>query len=250
MERTAKGLGRARSARRTSLVLTVEILGVRMAGGTGREGQGQEGLTRLSDTAVDPIPLSLRVALRVMPARQGDTQQPETAMDDDKVAADDNRRVAQYEATASDIEEDVNADVAQRAEKGSAAESGRLDQVAGDMRTHAIDEVAGQGREMSRGRLFARISQVTDYLFSILYGLLAIRLVLALLAANPSNGFVRLINGVTEPFYALFRGILASPSAEGHTLVVPILVAMAAYALLHGAIKGLLRMVVHRQTAV
>lgn len=171
-------------------------------------------------------------------------------MEDDKVAADDRRRAAQHAETTSDIEEDVNADVARRAEKGSAAEAGRLDQVAGDMRTDAIDEVAGQGREISRGRLFARISQVTDYLFSILYGLLAIRLVLALLAANPANGFVRLINAVTEPFYTLFRGIVGSPSAEGHTLVVPILIAMAVYALLHGAIKGLLRMVVHRQTAV
>lgn len=171
-------------------------------------------------------------------------------MEDDRVATDDNRRVAQYTATVSDIEGDVNADLAQRAERGSAAESKRLDQVAGDMRTDAIDEVTDQGRDMSRGRLFARISQVTDYVFSLLYGLLAIRLVLALLAANPSNGFVRLIGAVTEPFYTLFRGIVGSPSAEGHTLVVPILIAMAAYALLHGAIKGLLRMVVHRETAV
>lgn len=172
-------------------------------------------------------------------------------MDDDRVAAGEGRRVAQYEATTSDIEHDVNADLARRAENGSGAEGGRLDQVAGDMRTHAIDEIAGQGREMSRGRLFARISQVTDYLFSILYGLLAIRLVLAMLAARSGNGFVQLINTVTEPFYALFRGIVASPSAEGgYTLVVPILVAMAVYALLHAAIKGLLRMLVHRQTAV
>lgn len=171
-------------------------------------------------------------------------------MEDDKVAADDKRRVTQYEETASEIEEDVNEDVAQRAEKGSAAESGRMDKVAGDMRSQAIDEVEGQGREVSRGRLFARISQVTDYLFSILYGLLAIRLVLALLAANPDNGFVQLINTLTEPFYALFRGIVGSPTAEGHTLVVPILIAMAVYGLLHAAIKGLLRMVVHRQTAV
>jgi hypothetical protein len=71
-----------------------------------------------------------------------------------------------------------------------------------------------------------------------------------MLAANSANGFVRLINTVTEPFYALFRGIVASPSAEGHTLVVPILIALAAYALLHGATNGLLRMVVHRKTAV
>lgn len=171
-------------------------------------------------------------------------------MDDDKIGRAEDRRVAQHEATTSEIERDVNEDVAERAEHGAAAESGRLDQVAGDMRKEAIDDVAGQGREISRGRTFARVSQVTDYLFSLLYGLLAIRLVLALLAARSENGFVQFINAVTEPFYALFRGIVGSPSAEGHTLVVPILIALAAYALLHAAIKGLLRMLVHRQTAV
>ena len=53
-----------------------------------------------------------------------------------------------------------------------------------------------------------------DYAFYLLYGLLAIRLVLALVAARPNNGFVRLISVVTDPFYALFCGIVPSPSIE------------------------------------
>lgn len=171
-------------------------------------------------------------------------------MDDDTLSASEGRRAAKYEATTSTIEDDVNEDLATRAERGSAAETDRLDEVADDMRADAIDDVAGQGHDESRGRIFARVSQVADYLFALLYSLLAIRLVLALLAARSDNGFVQLINAVTEPFYALFRGIVASPSAEGHTLVVPILIAMAAYALLHAAINGLLRMGVHRKSAV
>jgi uncharacterized protein YggT (Ycf19 family) len=78
-----------------------------------------------------------------------------------------------------------------------------------------------------------------DYLFMLLYGVLAIRLVLALLAARQSNGFVQMIDSVTDPFYAPFRGIVSSPSAEGgFTLVVPIIIAILAYALLHAAIRG------------
>jgi uncharacterized protein YggT (Ycf19 family) len=86
--------------------------------------------------------------------------------------------------------------------------------------------------------------------FYVVYGLLAVRLVLELLAANASNAFVQLINNVTDPFYALFRGIVASPTADGHTLAIPIIIAIAAYALLHFAINGLLRMLVYRKTTV
>jgi len=172
-------------------------------------------------------------------------------MQDRTVAVDEARRVAQHEATTSSIEQDVNADIAASADHGDVAETARLDRVASDMRNTAIDDVAGQNREVSRARGTARVSQVVDYLFYVVYGLLGIRLVLTLLAANASNGFVQFINAVTDPFYALFRGIVASPSAEGgYTLAVPILIAICAYALLHFAINGFLRMLVHRKTAV
>jgi uncharacterized protein YggT (Ycf19 family) len=172
-------------------------------------------------------------------------------MQDKTVADDEGRRIAQHEAVVGTVERDVNADIAHRAERGSAAEAGKLDRVADDMRSHAISEVAGTGREIERGRTFARVSQVVDYLFMLLYGLLGIRLVLALLAARSSNGFVQMIDAVTDPFYAPFRGIVSSPSAEGgFTLAVPIIIAIIAYALLHAAIRGLLRMLVHRKTEV
>jgi len=169
----------------------------------------------------------------------------------DTIVADDAaRRLAQHETTTSAVAGDVNADIAQRAEQGTAAESGKLDRVASDMRSHAIEEVAGTGREVDRSRIFARISQVLDYLFSLLYGLLAIRLVLALIGARSGNGFVQFIDAVTNPFYGLFDGIVSSPTTGGHTLAVPIIVALVVYALLHGALNGLLRMLVHRKTEV
>lgn len=172
-------------------------------------------------------------------------------MQDRIVTDDEARRVAQHEATSASVERDVNADIAHRAEHVGAAEAATLDRVASDMRGDAIAEVAGTGREIDRGRSFARVSQVVDYVFSLLYGLLAIRLVLALVAARSDNGFVQFIDAVTDPFYSLFRGIVASPSAEGgFTLVVPIIIAIIVYALLHAAISGLLRMLVHRKTAV
>jgi uncharacterized protein YggT (Ycf19 family) len=172
-------------------------------------------------------------------------------MQDRNVAADDARRVARHEATASAVEQDVNADIAARADHGNADDAVRMDRVASDMRSSAINDAAGQNREMSRARGTARVSQVIDYLFYVVYGLLTIRLVLTLLAANAANGFVQLINSATDPFYALFRGIVASPTAGGgYTLAIPIIIAIGVYALLHFAINGLLRMIVHRKTTV
>ncbi len=172
-------------------------------------------------------------------------------MNDEKVAIDEARRVAQHEATSGSVERDVNQEIADRAERGGTEDSAKLNRIAGDMRDDAMDEVAGSSRDIGRARVTARISQVVDYAFGLLYGLLAIRLVLLMLAANSSNGFVQFIDTVTNPFYALFRGITGSPTVEGgYTLAVPIIIAIVVYALLHAAINGLLRMGVHRKTSV
>jgi hypothetical protein len=77
------------------------------------------------------------------------------------------------------------------------------------------------------------------------------RFLLALMAARSTAGFVQFIVTVTNPFYAPFKGIVASPSTDqGHTLLLPIVVALVAYMLLHLAINGILRMLAHRKTAI
>ena len=63
-------------------------------------------------------------------------------------------------------------------------------------------------------------------------------------------GFVQFINGVTFPFYVPFRGIVASPTAGGFTLPLPVGIAMIVYMLLHRGINGTLRLAAHRKTTV
>jgi uncharacterized protein YggT (Ycf19 family) len=78
-----------------------------------------------------------------------------------------------------------------------------------------------------------------------------VRLLLALLAARSSAGFVQFVRAVTDPLYAPFRGIVASPTAEGgYTLALPIVIAIIVYALLHAGINGLLRLIAHRKTEI
>jgi uncharacterized protein YggT (Ycf19 family) len=171
-------------------------------------------------------------------------------MEDNKVAVGEARRAVLHDSMKSQVDRDVNAEIAERAEHATRTESQRMDQVAEKFRGKAIDEVIGTDREAGRARSLTRLSQVVDYAFYAVYTLLAIRLVLALIGANSSNGFVQLIRTVTDPFYAMFKGIVASPTAEGFTLALPIVIAMLAYLVLHMGIKGLLRLIAHRKTEI
>ena len=171
---------------------------------------------------------------------------------DDKLAVEEARRAAQHEAVKSQVESDVQSDISERAAQTTVpGEASRIDAVAGDFRSRAVDEVVDTEREVQRSRGLARISQVVDYIFFIIYALLGMRFLLALLAARSSAGFVQFIVAVSNPFYAPFKGIVNSPSTDqGHTLLLPVIVALVAYLVLHFAINGLLRMFAHRKTEI
>jgi hypothetical protein len=62
--------------------------------------------------------------------------------------------------------------------------------------------------------------------------LIAIRVLLKLLAANPEAGFARFIYGMTSVFLVSFAALLPTPSANGSVLEISSLVAMLVYALL------------------
>jgi YggT family protein len=94
-----------------------------------------------------------------------------------------------------------------------------------------------------RAYVVQRVTLGVDYLFYLLYGLLTVRFVLSLLGAAETAGFVQLIQGMTDPFYAPFSGIVGSPSLNGGVLDFPVVIALLAYVLLHIAVRGLLRLI-------
>ena len=170
---------------------------------------------------------------------------------DDKLAADEARRSVQHESVKAQVEGEVQSEIADQAQAPAPGESQRVKQVAGDFRAKAVNEVVDTEREVQRGRGAARVSQVIDYIFFVLYALLGMRFLLALMAARSTAGFVQFIVAVTNPFYLPFKGIVASPSTDqGHTLMMPIVIAIIAYLLLHLAINGILRMLAHRKTQI
>ena len=172
-------------------------------------------------------------------------------MDDDKLAIEEARRAGQHGAVKSQVEGEVQAEIADRAAQAPPAEGRKIDQVAGEFRAKAVNEVVETEREVGRARGVARVSQIIDYIFYVLYALLGMRFLLALLAAKSGAGFVRFIVTVTDPFYEPFRGIVASPRTDGgHTLMMPLVIAIIVYVLLHLGINALLRIFAHRKTAV
>ena len=172
-------------------------------------------------------------------------------MEDDKLAMEEARRAQQHGSVKTQVEGEVQAEIAEHAAEVPVREDERVKQLAGEFRSRAVDEVVETEREVDRARTVARISQVVDYLFFVLYALLGLRFILALLAARSGAGFVRFIVAVTDPFYRPFRGIVSSPSTDGgHTLMVPLVIAIIVYVLLHLCINGLLRLFAHRKTAV
>jgi uncharacterized protein YggT (Ycf19 family) len=104
--------------------------------------------------------------------------------------------------------------------------------------------VESQSTFTRRHDALGRTAQVLDYLFGLLYALLSIRLVLELIQARKSTGFVQLIVTLTSPFYAPFKGIVANDTLDGtHPIVWPIVIAIVAYMILHAGVRGLLRLV-------
>ena len=172
-------------------------------------------------------------------------------MGDDKLAAEEARRVGQHSAVKSFVEREVGAEVAAEATIPTVTELRREEKVAADMRRKALDEVVVTERAVDQARGAARVSQYVDYVFYVIYALLAVRIGLALMAGNPEAGFSRFIRAVTAPLYAPFRGIVESPTdPSGHTLALPLVVAIVAYALLHLAINGVLRMMAQRKVEI
>jgi uncharacterized protein YggT (Ycf19 family) len=171
-------------------------------------------------------------------------------MTDNKIELDEARRAANYEAIKTDVKSEVGGEIVHEA-NAHVDHRGDIENVAGRMRHNAVHEVIQTENEVQRGRVVARISQVIDYIFFLVYGLLAIRLLLELFAARESAGFFKFIKALTDPIYSPFRGLMSSPSTpEGFTLALPIIVAIVVYMLLHLAINGFLRIIAHRKVEV
>ncbi|MEK6299222.1 MAG: hypothetical protein AABO41_00745 [Acidobacteriota bacterium] len=118
------------------------------------------------------------------------------------------------------------------------------------LKQKSVHEAVATERELERGRTAARVSQVVDYVFYLIYGLIALGFLLGLMGARAGNGFVQFIGFLTRPLLAPFERIVGTPTAGVHQFRMSYLFALVVYILLHLAINGAFRLVAHRKVAV
>jgi hypothetical protein len=111
-----------------------------------------------------------------------------------------------------------------------------------------LTEVTTSQREPEREqRIFTfKATQLIWLLFGILEALIALRIVLMLIGANPGSPIVALIYGFTGMFLFPFTGLINSPSAGNMVLELSSLFAMLIYGLVAWALERIVWLIFYR----
>src|SRR5437773_10391163 len=131
--------------------------------------------------------------------------------DDEKLAADEARRIAQHESIKGEVREKVHADISREADHPTPAERTGTAALADSLRRKAVTEVAASDTELERGKTFARISQVVDYVFYLIYVIVGIDIVLEALGSRDSAGFKRFVDSLASPLLAPSPPLMPTP---------------------------------------
>jgi uncharacterized protein YggT (Ycf19 family) len=170
--------------------------------------------------------------------------------DESLLANDESNRQARYEAIKGKVQQEVNAEIANHADHFEEQEHAQAAAVGGQLKRKALNEIASAEAELERSRGVARVSQVIDYLFYLVYGLISLQIVLDLLGARRGNGFRNFIDTICSPLLAPFNSLMPSVGSGNFQLRLSYVFALIVYLLLHMAINGLFRLMAHRKTQI
>ena len=87
------------------------------------------------------------------------------------------------------------------------------------------------GMTISQGTL-RRLTGLIQLAFVVLNGLIGLRFLLKLMAANPANPFAQMVYFLTTPFLWMFQGITYTPTFGGVEIEFFSLIAIAVYSLI------------------
>jgi hypothetical protein len=99
----------------------------------------------------------------------------------------------------------------------------------------------------ARHEALTKSTQLIWLLFGILEGLIALRIILKLIGANPASPFANLVYSVTDLFLWPFFGLTATPSLGNMTFEIFAVIAMIVYALLAWVIVKVLWLLLYRE---
>ncbi len=130
-------------------------------------------------------------------------------VDTTNILLDEERRQASHQEVKAAIDENVNTRLKQESTRVDPKEAAAVAGAAQELKQKAVRDAVGAERELVRGRTAARISQVVDYIFYLIYGLIALEFLLGLMGARAGNGFVQFI-GLQRPARISFEYLTCS----------------------------------------
>lgn len=96
-------------------------------------------------------------------------------------------------------------------------------------------------------RIFTfKLTELIWLFFGGIEGLIGLRILLKLVAANPDNPFAAFVYAISDVFLWPFRGLTVTPSAGNVVLELPAFVALLVYALLAWGIVRLVTILLYR----
>lgn len=116
------------------------------------------------------------------------------------------------------------------------------------MNEQRTTEVTSTQREPEREqRIFTfKATQLIWLLFGVLEALIALRIGLLLIGANPDSPIVAMIYGFTSLFLFPFTGLIGSPSAGSMVLELSSIFAMLIYALIAWGLERIVWLIFYR----
>ncbi len=113
--------------------------------------------------------------------------------------------------------------------------------------TTETEVTTSQSEPERERRIFTfKATQLIWLFLGILEGLLALRFVLKLIAANPASPIAAAIYGFTNLFLWPFAGLTATPSAGGMVLELSTMIAMVVYGLIAWAFERIIWVIFYR----
>jgi YggT family protein len=110
----------------------------------------------------------------------------------------------------------------------------------------AVEEQKRAMDAANQNSAIARVVRIIFFIFGVLELLLAVRVVMHLLGANPGNPFADFVYALSNPFVALFANLFANPQVGGGVLELTTIAAMVVYAILAWIIGRLIWLVLSR----
>ncbi len=110
-------------------------------------------------------------------------------------------------------------------------------------------QVVTEDVNASQRQMLQWVSALIGFFFTVLEGLIGLRVVLKFIDANAKNAFASFIYNITALFVAPFAGLMGNPAVGGNVLEITSLVALIVYAMLAAVLIRLVWLMFYHPSA-